>query len=105
MVEPVVDLLTGHGHKVTRVRDAGLATDDDAVVAEYALSFDLVVVTFDYDLRNRAVRGGAACLHIPPPERTAYARVQDHYSALADLLKGAPHSLVVLPRNGPPYIA
>jgi hypothetical protein len=73
MVEPVAAFLNGRGHRIVRARQVGLAADDDAVIAEYSLANDLVVVTFDYDLRSSVLRRGCRCLHAPPREATAGA--------------------------------
>jgi predicted nuclease of predicted toxin-antitoxin system len=101
MVEPVADLLIGRGHPVRRVRDVGLATDEDAIVADYAFANDLVIVTFDNDLRRSAVRREARCLHIRGRERDARQRLGDHYRSVVDpFWEGA--RLVTLPGDGPP---
>jgi predicted nuclease of predicted toxin-antitoxin system len=101
MVEPVATLLVGRGHRVTRVRDAGLANDADPVIAEYAIAKGLVVVTFDADFRNGAMRRGARCLYIRPPERSSVERLKTHYEAVMALLL-AGSQLVTLPRKGEP---
>jgi predicted nuclease of predicted toxin-antitoxin system len=101
MVEPVVALLIGRGHPVRRARDVGLATDDDAVLGDYVLIDDLVIVTFDPDFRSSARRKGARCLHIRPPERTARERMRTYYREVVALFwDGA--RLVTLPANAPP---
>jgi hypothetical protein len=38
MVEPVVLLLNGRGHRIIRARDAGIEAEDDQTLVEYALS-------------------------------------------------------------------
>jgi predicted nuclease of predicted toxin-antitoxin system len=101
MVEPVADLLNGRGHPTRCVRDLGLANESDAVVADYALIDDLVIVTFDLDFRSSVRRKGARCLHIRPPERTARRRLAEWYREVIDLFsEGA--RLVTLPTDGPP---
>jgi predicted nuclease of predicted toxin-antitoxin system len=69
MVDQVATLLIGRGHPVRRLREVGLANEEDLIVAEYAIETDLVIVTFDPDFRSSAVRKGARCLHIRTPER------------------------------------
>ena len=101
MVEPVTALLMGRGHPIVRARDAGLASESDQVLIEYALARRLVVVTFDRDFRSAVVRGGCRCLHILPPERSARQRLAAHYSETIRLLFGAAR-LVSLPSDGPP---
>jgi hypothetical protein len=101
MVEPVALLLVGRGHVVIRARDAGLAGAADNVLVEYALIENLVVVSFDPDIRRSIRRCGARCLHIHPPERTARARLADHYRDVVQHFANRAH-LVTLPRNGPP---
>jgi len=101
MVEPVAALLQGRGHPVVRARDAGLATASDADLVAYALRQSLVLVTFDRDLGRAAVRQGCPVLRVQGPERTARARVGQHYAAVvARLWAGA--RLVLIPRDGPP---
>jgi predicted nuclease of predicted toxin-antitoxin system len=103
MVEPVVDLLVGRGHRVIRARDAGIAGEIDIVVADYALIDDLVIVTFDPDMR-RVIRrrGEGRCLYVRPPELTARARLAEHYNAVIDLFVRRAR-LVTLPPAGTPY--
>jgi predicted nuclease of predicted toxin-antitoxin system len=102
MVEPVAALLMGRGHPVRKAREVGLADESDAVIAEYALAADLVIVTFDPDFRSSLRRQGARCLYIRPPELTARARLTHHYRDVVRLLwSGA--VLVTLPPHGPPY--
>lgn len=103
MVEPVAALLQGRGHPVVRAKEAGLARASDAEVVTYALSQQLVVVTFDPDLRDKAVRGNCPVLHIRPPERTARARVAKHYRAIVEMV-GEGHRLVTLPGTGEPRV-
>lgn len=80
MVEPVVLLLNGRGHRVVRARQAGIEAEDDQTLVEYALA----VFTFDRDLRDKSLRGGCRCLHIRPPERTARDRLAQAYGAVID---------------------
>jgi predicted nuclease of predicted toxin-antitoxin system len=101
MVEPVALLLVGRGHVVIRARDAGLADAADNVLVEYALIENLVVVTFDPDIRRAIRRCGARCLHIHPPELTARARLAGHYREVIQHFAERGH-LVTLPRKGPP---
>jgi predicted nuclease of predicted toxin-antitoxin system len=101
MVDPVADLLNGRGHPVRRARDVGLSDDLDVVVVEYAITEDLVIVTFDPDFRSSARRKGARCLHIRPPERTARRRLAEYFDAvIAFFWDGA--LLVTLPARGEP---
>jgi hypothetical protein len=101
MVEPVALLLNGRGHVVVRARDAGLDRDADNVVVEYALIENLVVFSFDPDIRRVIRRCGARCLHIHPPERTARERLAEHYRGVVRHFNARAH-LVTLPRSGPP---
>ncbi len=101
MVEPVADLLNGRGHPIRRVRDLGLATESDAVIADYALIDDLVIVTFDGDFRSSVRRKGARCLHIRHPERTARRRLAEHYELVVALIWDG-NGLVTLPKVGLP---
>lgn len=101
MVDPVADLLIGRGHPVRRVREVGLAREDDAIIADYAFAYGLVIVTFDNDLRRSAVRREARCLHIRGRERTARDRLAAHYRDVVALLWQG-ELLVTLPRAGPP---
>jgi predicted nuclease of predicted toxin-antitoxin system len=101
MVEPVAALLMGRGHPVRRTREIGLATEADAVIADYALVEDLVIVTFDPDFRRSVVRKGARCLHIRNPERTARRRLARYYREVVEMIwEGA--QLVTLLSDGPP---
>jgi predicted nuclease of predicted toxin-antitoxin system len=103
MVDPVADLLQGRGHPVRRVREVGLATDDDAIIADYAVAYELVLVTFDPDLRRSVVRRDARCLHIRGRERTARDRLANYYRETVGFFwQGA--RLVTLPSNGPPVM-
>jgi predicted nuclease of predicted toxin-antitoxin system len=102
MVEPVADLLNGHGHPIRRARDVGLADETDAVIADYALFADLVIVTFDRHFRSSARRKGARCLHILSPERTARERLAHHYREVVALFY-ARERLVTLPADGIPF--
>lgn len=86
MVESVVDLLIGRGHPVRRVRHVGLSDASDAVIAEYALAQNLVIVTFDRDLRDTSIRQGARCLHIHQRETTARRRLAAAYDAVIQCL-------------------
>jgi predicted nuclease of predicted toxin-antitoxin system len=101
MVEPVALLLNGHGHRVIRARDAGLADETDSVIMEFAFFADLVIVTFDPDFRSSARRKGARCLFIRTPERSARQRLAEHFGAVIDLFAGGA-LLVTLPAGGPP---
>ena len=69
----------------------------------YALLLQLVLVTFDPDLRDSAVRGSCPVLHIRPPERTARSRVTEHYQAIVEMV-GEGHRLVTLPGTGEPRV-
>ena len=103
MVEPVALLLQGRGHVVTRVRDAGLATEEDPIVIEYAIVAGMVVVTFDPDFRRTIRRRGEGrCLHIHHPERTARDRVARCYPEIIELFEGQRARIVTLPADGPP---
>ena len=99
MVEPVAAFLNGRGHRTLRARQVGLAADDDAVVAEYARANDLVVVTFDYDLRSSVLRRGCRCLHVLPREATARRRVTLAYEdVVARFAQGC--QLVTVTKDG-----
>jgi predicted nuclease of predicted toxin-antitoxin system len=100
MVEPVVLLLNGRGHRVIRARDAGIEAEDDQTLVEYALANALVVVTFDRDLRDKSLRGGRKCLHIRPPERTARDRIAAAYATVADCFARQSRPLVTVRRDG-----
>jgi predicted nuclease of predicted toxin-antitoxin system len=102
MVEPVFALLQGRGHPVTRARDAGLAEAVDSDIVEYSLAKALVVVTFDRDLRDTAVRGSCQVLHIAKKEVSARKRLEAYYTDVVGLI-GAGHGLVTLPTTGPPH--
>lgn len=99
MVEPVVSLLNGRGHRVLRARDVGVEKEEDQVLVEYALANRLTVVTFDRDLRDSVVRSGCPCLHIRPPERTARSRAAAAYEPIRSALE-AGHRLVTVTRTG-----
>jgi predicted nuclease of predicted toxin-antitoxin system len=86
MVEPVVAYLNGKGHRVPRARDVGLADSDDSELVEYALANELVILTFDPDLRSSSLRGGCQCLHIRPRESTARERLKARYAEVVQLL-------------------
>jgi hypothetical protein len=103
MVQPVVDYLVGRGHRVIRATDIGLGGEEDWVLIEYADGAQppYVLVTFDTDFKNAAVRRDARCLWIRDPERTARARVAEHYDALIQLFERG-QRLVTLPRLGGP---
>jgi predicted nuclease of predicted toxin-antitoxin system len=91
MVEPVAMLINGRGYRVRRARDVGLADEDDQVIVEYCLSRDLVLVTFDSDLRDKARRGQCQVLHIRAPERTARQRLAAVIEVVtAQLARGYP---------------
>lgn len=99
MVEPVAAFLNGRGHRIVRARQVGLAADDDTVIAEYARANDLVVVTFDYDLRSAVLRRGCRCLHVLPREATARRRVVDAYDGMVSLFGQGCH-LVTVTKDG-----
>jgi predicted nuclease of predicted toxin-antitoxin system len=99
MVQGVVDLLMGRGHPIQTARQVGLQQALDADLATYALSKGLVVVTFDRDLRDSALRAGCRCLHIHAREATARSRLKDAYDDVIALL-GAGHLLVSVDKQG-----
>lgn len=99
MVEPVAMLLNGRGHRTVRAHQAGLATAEDADVAEYCLTNNLVVVTFDLDFRKAMLRAGCRCLCIRGRELTARERLADGYSRVIELFETGVH-LVTLPTTG-----
>ena len=100
MVEPVVLLLNGRGHRVVRAREAGIEAEDDQTLVEYALANRLAVVTFDKDLRDKSLRGGCKCLHIRPPERTARDRIATAYTEIVDCFGQQNRPLTIVRRNG-----
>ncbi len=100
MVEPVVLLLNGRGHRIIRARDAGIEAEDDQTLVEYALARDLVVVTFDKDLRDSALRGRCRCLHIRPPERTARQRLADAHAVIVHCFLAQACELATLASDG-----
>jgi predicted nuclease of predicted toxin-antitoxin system len=99
MVEPVAAFLNGRGHRTLRARQVGLGADDDAILAEYARVNDLVVVTFDYDLRSSVIRRGCRCLHILPRETTARRRLASAYAEMTALFAQGCH-LVTVDKEG-----
>ena len=101
MVEPVALLLNGRGHVVIRAREAGLAQEEDGVIADYALHAELVIVTFDPDFRKAIKRRGGRCLHVRPPERTARERLATYYREVIGFFADRAR-LVTLPANRPP---
>lgn len=99
MVEPVVLLINGRGYRIRRARDAALADEDDQTLVEYCLRWNLVLVTFDADLRDKGMRGRCRVLHIKTPERSA----RDRLAAAMDRVVGrfmAGDRLVTLRRDG-----
>jgi predicted nuclease of predicted toxin-antitoxin system len=100
MVEPVVKLLNGRGHRIVRARDVGIEAEDDQILVEYALARNLVIVTFDRDLRDKVLRGRCRCLHVRPPERTARQRLADAYDEIVQLFSVGRYELVTLAREG-----
>jgi predicted nuclease of predicted toxin-antitoxin system len=57
---------------VRRARDVGIQSEDDAVIVEYALANDLVIVTHDFDLRDSSLRALApACISAHQNSRLA----------------------------------
>ena len=101
MDERVGTLLNGRGHPTVFARAVGLADAADEDLVEYALHSELVVVTFDADLRNRVLRQASRCLFIRGPERTARERVREYYDEVTALLWEG-HPLVTIPRSGVP---
>ena len=99
MVEPVTLLINGRGYRVRRAREVGLADEDDQALVEYCLAWDLVLVTFDPDLRNKALRGQCQVLHVRTPERTARQRLADAMDVIVARLNLG-HRLVSLRRDG-----
>lgn len=99
MVEPVTLLINGRGYRVRRAREVGLADEDDQALVEYCLAWDPVLVTFDPDLRNKALRGQCQVLHVRTPERTARQRLADAMDAIVARLNLG-HRLVTLKRDG-----
>ena len=99
MVEPVVRLINGRGYRIRRARDVGLADEDDQAVVEYCLSAELVLVTFDADLRDKALRGLCRVLHVKAPERTARERLA---VVMSDVVQFFAHGrrLVTVRRDG-----
>jgi hypothetical protein len=100
MVEPVVLLLNGRGHRIIRARDAGIEAEDDQTLVEYALSKSLIVITFDKHLRDKLRRGGCRCLHVRPPERTARNRMAGAYEEMVKLFGEENCQLVTLAGDG-----
>jgi predicted nuclease of predicted toxin-antitoxin system len=99
MVEPVVRYLNGKGHRMLRARDLGLANAEDADLVEYALYNELIIVTFDPDLRDSSLRGGCQCLHIRPRESTARERLKGCYADVVAALR-AGSKLVTIDAKG-----
>jgi predicted nuclease of predicted toxin-antitoxin system len=99
MVELVADLLNGRGNRVVRARDVRLDAEADQVLVEYALAFELVVVTFDRGMRDRVKAAGGQCLWVRTPEDTARKRVADGYEAICARLQ-ARHPVVSVMRKG-----
>lgn len=97
MVDPVVTLLNGRGHRVRKAREVGLDDEEDQILVEYALANSLIVVTFDRDLRDKSLRGGCQCLWIRHDEVTAKYRVADGYREICKLLQGRRPLVVVHP--------
>ncbi len=98
----MANYLRGRGHRVVRAAAALLSAESDAVIVDYALANDLVIVTFDADLRSGSVRKGCRVLWIDGPEWTARDRVATHYGDIIGLLNQSGH-LVSLPDGGPPF--
>lgn len=99
MVEPVVSLINGRGYRIRRAREVALADEDDQALVEYCLNWDLVLITFDGDLRDKAVRGRCRVLHIRTPERSARDRVAAALDQVIDhLARGS--RLVTVRRDG-----
>jgi predicted nuclease of predicted toxin-antitoxin system len=92
-------LINGRGYRIRRARDVALEAEDDQAIVEYCLAWQLVLVTFDADLRDKALRGQCQVLHVRTPERTARDRLAQRMDDVAArLLRG--HSLVTLLRDG-----
>jgi hypothetical protein len=100
MVEPVVLLLNGRGHRIIRARTAGIDAEDDQTLVEYAVAQSLVVVTFDRHLRDKTRRGGCRCLHVRPPERSARERLAGAYDEVIRLFTEDTCELVTLAADG-----
>jgi predicted nuclease of predicted toxin-antitoxin system len=100
MVESVVHLLNGRGHPITRVRDVGLAKEDDQTVIEYAVSRSLVIVTFDIGMLGKATKAACKCLLIRTPERSARTRLAAVYNFVFTALREEDCSRVVVKGDG-----
>ena len=99
MVESVVRLVNGRGYRIRRAREVGLADEDDQTLVEYCLSWELVLITFDSDLRDKALRGRCRVLHIKTPERSARDRLAVAIDEVVRFfLRGS--RLVTVRRNG-----
>ena len=99
MVETVVLLINGRGFRIRRARDVGLADEDDQTLVEFCLQAELILITFDADLRDKALRGECRVLHIKTPERSA----RDRLGAVVDEVIGhfaGGSRLVTIRRNG-----
>jgi predicted nuclease of predicted toxin-antitoxin system len=102
MVEPVADLLNGRGHVVIRARDVGLSDVEDAIVIDYSLVDDLVIVTFDPHIPQAIRRRGQGrCLHIRTREIDARERLRLYYDEVVAHFTARARR-VVLPANAPP---
>jgi len=99
MVEPVARLINGRGFRIRRARDVGLADEDDQTVVEYCLRWDLVLITFDADLRDKARRGHCRVLHIKAPERSARYRLSHAIEDVVSHLRRG-RRLITVRRNG-----
>jgi predicted nuclease of predicted toxin-antitoxin system len=99
MVEPVVRLINGRGYRIRRARDVGLADEDDQTLVEYCLNWELVLITFDADLRDKALRGRCRVLHIKTPERSARDRLAMAIDEVVRFLARGSR-LVTVRRNG-----
>jgi hypothetical protein len=64
------------------------------------LTYGLIIVTFDKDLRDKVLRGRCRCLHIRSPERTARQRLAAAYERILALLQNPRCELVTLTRDG-----
>lgn len=82
-----------------RAKAALLADEVDAVIVDYALAQELVIVTFDRDMRSKTVRRHCRVLWIDGPEWTSRDRVKGQYAEAIEFLV-AGERLVTVPREG-----
>ena len=98
----VGDLLRGHGHEATDVREIGMRSALDATIAQHAQREGLCLLTGDFDFSNirtypPADYAGIVVLVIPPTVTSLYiTRLLEMFLQQSDLVEQLPGKLAIV---------